>query len=130
MLSIGSTTKIYVATDAVDMRKAFDTLAAIVANVLEEDPLSGHLFVFSNRARNRLKILVWEPGGFWLLARRLEKGTFAWPTNAAKSIELTAAQLGALLGGLDLRDTKEREWYRKTPKRSPRKRVLASACDA
>src|SRR5690606_5938760 len=51
--------------------------------------------------RNRLKILVWEPGGFWLLARRLERGTFAWPKSEASSIELTPAQLAVLLGGLD-----------------------------
>jgi transposase len=113
MLSLSPATKIFLVAGATDMRKAYDTLAAIVTNALGADPLSGHLFVFANRARNRLKILVWETGGYWLLSRRLEEGTFAWPASASPALELTPTQLTLLLGGIDLRQTKERKWYRR-----------------
>ncbi len=119
MLNIAPSTKIYLVAGVTDMRKAYDTLGAIVTNNLGADPLSGDLFVFCNRACNRLKILVWETGGYWLLARRLEQGTFAWPDTDMKSIKLTPAQLTLLLGGIDLRDTSERKWYSRA---SPSKR--------
>ena len=61
------------------MRKQFDSLAEIVSGTLEEDPYSGHLYVFCNKLRNRLKILLWDRSGFVIVAKRLEKGTFAWP---------------------------------------------------
>ena len=125
MLSIAPSTKIYLVSGATDMRKAYDTLSAIVTNALGADPLSGDFFVFCNRARNRLKILVWEPGGYWLLARRLEQETFAWPETDATSIELTPAQLTLLLGGIDLRDTRKRKWYRSTP--SSRRKISREA---
>jgi transposase len=86
-----------------------------VTNALGHDPLSGHLFLFSNRARNRLKVLVWESSGFWLFAKRLERGTFAWPDAESQSVELSHAQLALLLGGIDLRATKARKWYRRAP---------------
>ena len=93
------------------MRKSFDTLAALVEHQLREDPLSGHVFVFCNRGRNRVKILLWQSSGFWLLAKRLEKGTFAWPRSDTTSIEMTSEELGALLGGLDLSGATRRPWY-------------------
>ena len=113
MLSLNSNTKIYLAAGVTDLRKSFDTLAAIVTNSLRRDVLSGDFFVFCNRSRNRLKILVWEQSGYWLLAKRLEKGTFAWPGEETTSIECTPAQLSLLLGGIDLRETKKRKWYRR-----------------
>lgn len=114
MLSLPTSVRIYLARGATDMRKAIDGLAAVTKSVLEQDPLSGHLFVFCNRRRDRIKILYWERSGFWLLHKRLEKGTFAWPVPAesdAKQIELPSSDLAALLGGLDLRKAKRRRWY-------------------
>jgi transposase len=102
---------------ATDMRKSVDGLSAVTRQVLEHDPVSGHLFVFCNGRRDRIKILYWERTGFWLLHKRLERGTFAWPVPAdgnAKQIELASSDLAALLRGLDLRDAKRRRWYSST----------------
>ena len=83
MLSLPTSVRIYLARGATDMRKSIDGLSAVTTQVLEQDPFSGHLFVFCNRRRDRIKILYWEQSGFWLLHKRLEKGTFAWPLPAA-----------------------------------------------
>ncbi len=118
MLSLGVGTRVFLALDVTDMRKSFDTLAELVRSVIGEDPLSGDVFVFCNRGRNRVKVLVFERGGFWLVARRLERGTFAWPrarTQAAKRLELRASELAVLLDGIDLSSARRRAWYeRKT----------------
>ncbi len=79
MSSLLPTSAIFVATGPVDLRKAFDGLATLVRQSLGQDPLSGSVYIFSNRQRNRLKVLFWEPGGYWLCNRRLEEGTFRWP---------------------------------------------------
>lgn len=117
MLSLPTSVRVYLARGATDMRKSIDGLSALTTQVLEQDPFSGHLFVFCNRRRDRIKILYWERSGFWLLHKRLEKGTFAWPLPAnseTKQIELPASDLAALLGGLDLRQAKRRRWYSRT----------------
>ncbi len=117
MLSLPTSVRIYLARGATDMRKSIDGLAGVTTQILEQDPLSGHLFVFCNARRDRIKILYWERSGFWLLHKRLERGTFAWPLPAAsdvKQIELPASDLMALLGGLDLREAKRRRWYSRT----------------
>jgi transposase len=97
------------------MRKCFDTLAHLVRAVIREDPLSGHFFVFCNKRRNRLKILVWDGTGFWIHAKRLEKGTFAWPhaEPGRTKLELDSSDLALLLGGIDLRDLERRPWWRR-----------------
>jgi len=110
MLSPGPATKIYLAAGVTDMRKSFDGLYGIVAGTLEADPLSGHLFVFCNRRRDRIKVLCFDGSGLWICAKRLEKGTFHWPAGSGGSVELTQAQLHLLLGGLDLRKTRRRRW--------------------
>ncbi len=111
MLTVAARTRIFIVTGATDLRKSFDTLAAIVSGTLKEDPYSGHLYVFCNRLRNRLKILVWNRSGFWVLANRLEKGTFAWPSSREKTIDMTPEELSLLLGGIDLRGARRRPWY-------------------
>ncbi len=76
------------------------------------DPFSGHLFLFRNRRGDRLKILVWDQSGFWVLYKRLERGTFAWPRSEdQKPVELRATELMMLLGGLDVSATRRRHWY-------------------
>lgn len=110
MLSPGPATKIFLVAGVTDMRKSFDGLYGIVAGTLEADPLSGHLFVFCNRRRDRIKVLCFDGSGLWVCAKRLEKGTFNWPSGGGGSVELTQAQLHLLLGGLDLRQTRKRRW--------------------
>lgn len=112
MLSPGPATKIYLAAGATDMRKSFNGLYALVAGTLEADPLSGHLFVFCNRRRDRIKILCFDGSGLWVCAKRLEKGTFAWPEGGEGAIELSQHQLNLLLGGLDLKQLRRRRWMR------------------
>src|SRR5688572_1970718 len=99
MLTIAPQAPIYLAAGSTDMRKSFDTLAAIVRNQLGKDPLVG-LFIFCNHRHNRLKILFWDGSGLWVCAKRLEKGTFDWPeVSTGMVISLTSEQLAILLGG-------------------------------
>lgn len=113
MLSIGSGAKVFLVAGVTDMRKSFDTLAALVSQVVGADPLSGHLFVFCNRRRDRMKILVWEDSGFWLLSKRLEVGTFDWPQSGrAAKVEYSAAELGAMLAGLELSGRRRKRYQR------------------
>ncbi len=114
MLTLGPSIKVYLAQGTTDMRKSFDGLAGAVRGVLEQDPLAGHLFVFLGRRRHMVKILYWDGSGFWLLAKRLARGTFAWPEleDGRAAIELRPDQLAALLGGVDLERTTWRKWWR------------------
>jgi len=112
MLSLTSGLRVYAALGATDLRKSYDTLAEEVRRVIGEDPLSGALFVFCNRARNRIKVLVFERGGYWLIARRLERGTFAWPKECTRGrLALRADDLELILKGLDPSEFKRRDWY-------------------
>ena len=89
MFGRGLATKIYIALDAVDMRKGFEGLHGLVRDQLGQDPLSGYLFLFTNRTRTRLKALVWDGSGLWVCAKRLEKGRFHWPAAEKKSRSVT-----------------------------------------
>lgn len=116
MLTLSPRVRIYVARDATDMRKSIDGLEALTRVVLRHDAFSGDLFVFCNRRRNRIKILYWESSGFWLLHKRLEKGTFAWPAiddPAQTHVEMDQGALAALLAGLDFSAATTRRWYRR-----------------
>jgi transposase len=86
MLSFTASLKIYVAVEPCDMRKSFEGLAALTATALHQDVRNGAPFVFSNERRNRLKILYWDGTGIWVMAKRLEKGTFSWPESEEKVI--------------------------------------------
>ena len=115
MFGLGLATKIYVAIEAVDMRKGFEGLYGLVRDQLGADPLSGHLFLFSNRTRTRLKP-VWDGSGLWVCAKRLEKGRFRWPAASDKQRSMTmhAEELAMLVNGLDLKQTQPRKWYRRS----------------
>jgi transposase len=118
MFGLSAATRIHIALDAVDMRRGFNGLHGLVRDHLGEDPLSGHVFLFSNRSRTRVKALVWDGSGLWVCAKRLERGCFYWPeaaeTGNGKSVILRPEELTMLLNGLDLKATKRRaNWYRK-----------------
>lgn len=102
MLSLPSALRIFVAVEPADMRKGFDGLAQLVREVIAQDPLSGHLFVFRNRRRDRVKILYWDRDGFAIGMKRLEKGTFRFPEAKEGRIEVTPAEMAAVLEGIDL----------------------------
>jgi len=112
VLALTPTTRVFLVAGATDMRKSFNSLAAIVAGALGEDPTCGHLFVFCNRGRSRLKVLYWDGSGLWVCAKRLEKGTFAWPDSHARSIEMSREELVMLIAGLDPAASRRRRWYR------------------
>lgn len=112
MLTISPAVRIYVATGATDLRRSIDGLAALVRDPLKLDPLSGHLFLFRNRRGDRLKILLWDQSGFWVLYKRLEQGTFAWPDAEDDApVEMRQRDLLLLLSGVDLAGTRRRRWY-------------------
>ena len=105
------------------MRKGFNGLYGIVRDQLECDPLSGHVFLFSNGQRNRLKALFWDGSGLWVCAKRIEKGRFYWPDcgEGRGKIVLSQEELALLLGGIDLAQAQRRRWYRKPVAEEPRK---------
>lgn len=115
MFGLGPATRIYLAAGATDMRKGFDGLYGLVRDRLEGEPLSGHLYLFANARRNRIKVLYWDGSGLWVCAKRLEQGRFGWPEAAAgeAKVVLSHEELALLLGGIDLARTKRRRWYRK-----------------
>ena len=98
MLTLPAAVRVFVARGATDLRRSFDRLSAQAQEVLRQDPFSGHVFVFFNRPRNRVKLLVWERDGFWLLYKRLEAGTFA----GLERDEITARELDWLLDGIEV----------------------------
>jgi transposase len=116
VFGIGPATRIYLAAGSTDMRKGFEGLYGLVRDRLSCDPLSGHIFVFSNAQRNRLKLLFWDGSGLWVCAKRLEKGRFRWPAadEGANKITLSHEELMMLLGGIDLAQTNRRAWHRVT----------------
>ena len=112
MLRVPSQTRIFLCADPVDMRKSFNGLWAEAQQRLNEDPFNGALFLFTNRARNRLKILYWDGSGVWVFAKRLEKGCLSWPKGTSGNkvkLEVSAFQL--LLCGVDLKDGHKKAWY-------------------
>ena len=108
MFSVPASIRVFVATTPVDLRRGFDGLAGLTREVLEEDPLSGHLFAFRNRRGDRLKILFFASGGYCLFYKRLERGTFRLPTGDTARLEIDAGDLGLILEGLDLTHARRR----------------------
>lgn len=117
MLPISSHLRFYLYALPTDMRNSFDGLSGIVTNALKGDPVNGDVYVFVNRRRDRMKLLVWDRTGFWLLYKRLEKGTFQIPENPANqpSLELSYEILLMLVEGIDLTSIKRRPRYQRAP---------------
>jgi transposase len=110
MFGLSAAVRVYLAKQPADMRKSFDALSALVSGLALE-PLSGHLFVFINKRRDRVKILYWDRDGLAIWAKRLERGTFRIPDAAADRVEMTTAELAALLAGIDLDKARRRVRY-------------------
>jgi transposase len=121
VFGFGPATRIYVAAGATDMRKGFNGLYGLVRERLECDPTSGHVFLFTNARRNRLKLLVYDGSGLWVCAKKLDGGRFRWPIrdSGVKKIVLSHEELALLLGGIDLTQTRPRKWHRKAPAEEP-----------
>jgi transposase len=107
--------RVFLALGATDMRKSFNGLSGLVRSQLNSNPLSGDLFVFCNRGKTRLKILYFDTTGLWVFAKRLERGTFAWPVRGAGAtrIELRYEELLLLLNGIETGALKERDHWRR-----------------
>ena len=129
MLTIPPHTRVFLAIKPTDMRKSFDGLFALVESVLQEAPLSGHLFVFRNRRRDRIKLLWWDRDGLAMFYKRLERGTYQFPTDVASQgatsgasatkCEIRASDLALLLEGIDLKSVIRRKRYQ-LPEPAPR----------
>ena len=116
MIPIGPATRIYLACGATDLRKSYEGLSDLVRHRFKEDPMSGHLFVFTNAERNRIKLLYWDGSGLWVCAKRLEKGRFSWPKTPETetgALRVMAEELTLLLSGIDLEKTRARAWWRR-----------------
>ena len=113
MLSIPANVCVYLCTKATDMRKGFDGLHTLVLQVFERDPLDGHLFLFVNRRRDRLKMLWWDRDGMALFYKRLEAGTYQLPvvSEDSEGVEIDATDLAILLNGIDVQSAKRRKRY-------------------
>jgi len=111
MLNWSSGTRVFVATQPVDLRASFNRLFSLTQSVLQQDPLSGHWFVFTNQDRNRVKVLFWDGSGLWVCAKRLEKGRFSWPKAGESCALLRSEELLALLSGLEVKE--KAGWYRR-----------------
>ena len=112
VFGVGAATRIYVATGATDMRMGFSGLYGLVSGKLQLDPLSGHLFLFANRRRDRMKILYFDGSGLWVCAKQMQRGCLHWPEAESERVQLTHEQFSLLLGGIDLTQTQTRKWYR------------------
>jgi transposase len=111
VLNYATATRVFVAIAPVDLRAGFNQLFALSRSVLQQDPLSGHWFVFTNRQRNRVKLLFWDGSGLWVCAKRLEKGRFSWPRSEESCAQLRSEELMALLTGLEVKA--KSGWYRR-----------------
>jgi len=134
MISLSGSLRVVVCTPPTDMRKSFDGFCGMALDVMQRVPLSGHLFLFRNRNRDRLKILYWDRDGLAIWYKRLEKGTWQFPTDVKKpatatdggaadndevaSAEITREELSLLLDGIDLRSVERRKRFQKTSAQS------------
>jgi transposase len=112
VLSVPSSVRIYVCTEACDMRRSFNGLDRMTREIIGQDPLSGHIFVFLNRRRDRVKLLYWENGGYVIHYKLLERGSFRVPeSNASGAVVIEAADLMMIMQGIDITATHRRRWW-------------------
>ncbi len=113
MFTLPSAVSVFICLQPTDLRKSFDSLAALTESVIRQSPLSGHLFVFLNRSRDRVKTLFWDRTGYCLYYKRLEAGTFRVPANddAGTCAALSLPELTLMLEGIDLAGARRRKRY-------------------
>lgn len=120
MLSLSGGVRVFVCTQPADMRRSFDGLCGMVQDIVKQEPLSGHLFVFRNRNRDRLKILYWDRDGLAIWYKRLEQGTWQFPTDlrsvSEAGVEISTDELSLLLSGIDLKSVARRRRYQRSKK--------------
>ena len=126
MLNVPTPVRVFLYTLATDMRKSFSGLHGLIVESLKQDPLSGDWFVFVNRRRDRIKIMLWERDGFVIYYKQLQSGTFAMPACDSQSLTLTSQQLALILAGVDLKQTRPRKRYRARADDEPHRRCPSS----
>ena len=116
MIQTGPATRVFLAAGPTDMRKGFDGLADLVRHRLASDPLNGHLYLFCNKRRNRVKVLCFDGTGVWVCSKKLQKGSFSWPAAEADvpHVRLQSEELALLLGGIELEKTRLKNWWRRS----------------
>jgi len=112
MILLPATVRIFLCTRATDMRKSFDGLSGMAQECFQQELLTGHLFLFLNRRRDRMKILHFERDGLVIWYKRLEAGTFQMPATTGDGVELEPAQLAMILSGIDLNSARRRKRFR------------------
>lgn len=126
MILVPGSVRVYFALEPTNMRKSFEGLSNDIRHALGHDPLSGHVFVFLNRRRNQVKLIVWTRGGFTIVHKRLERGTFAFPeqlSEGVRSVTIDARELAMLLEGIEVMGAKMKPRWEP----SPRTRVMVTA---
>jgi transposase len=120
MLNLPPSTKIFLCSESVDMRKSFDALSGLIETHFGQNPLCGHLFVFFSKQRDRMKILFWDIDGFVLYYKRLEGGTFSWAEDlvSEKTPEILASDFALVLAGINPADGKRQKRYKRLPETS------------
>lgn len=114
MFNFSTSLKVFLGVEPVDMRKSFTGLFSIVKNELKGDPTSGAIYMFANRRKTLVKILYWDGSGLWVLAKRLERGTFWWPSSegdGSPEVSVMPESLSMILNGVDLKEGSLRPWY-------------------
>lgn len=111
MLSLPSSVRIFYCVMPIDMRRSFDTLADMVRMQMQEDPKSGHLFVFRNKAEDCVKVLYWDKDGYAIWYKRVERGKFSLPSGAGGGLEIDFTEFSMLLSGIDMKKVKRQKRY-------------------
>jgi len=111
MLNFPSAVKIYLCKQLTDMRRSFDSLAMMVGEIIKQNPLSGHVFIFRNKRGNCLKLLYWDRDGYAIWYKRLEKGTFNIPANIKEDYGLEHHQLSMMLEGIEFTGIKRKKRF-------------------
>jgi transposase len=123
---MGAATRIYVAVGATDMRKGFNGLDGLIRERLKCDPTSGHIFLFANARRDRLKLVFFDGSGLWVCSKRMEGGRLHWPESEGDKVQLSREQFALLIGGIDLTQTRDRKWYRKAMPEEPDQSLMTA----
>ena len=115
MIQTGPATRVFLAAGPTDMRKGFDGLADLVRHRLAADPLNGHLYIFCNKRRNRIKIVCVDGTGVWVCSKKLQRGSYSWPALEADTarVSLKSEELALLVGGIELEKTRLKNWWRR-----------------